>query len=179
MLRCPLSFRFSFLHTAKSDWSGRVLGYFEGDRTKLFLRIVFPFFYLSNFYSLFGSILTITCAIPSKGACCYITSQSERCEIGKKKVVFFTAIFPIRHFVGDDECGGSNHVAVEQVRIPWVWNKRRENLGSCQLRGYAWKGPRCNGVYWRDGVTRPRGEGSRTPGTPIFPARLIMTKSSV
>ena len=44
--------------------------------------------------------------------------------------------FPIRHFSGNDECGGSNQIAVEQVRIPFVWNNRRKNKGSCQLGGY-------------------------------------------
>ena len=29
-------------------------------------------------------------------------------------------IFPIRHFVGNTECGGSNQVAVALVKIPFV-----------------------------------------------------------
>ena len=46
------------------------------------------------------------------------------------------AVFPIWHFAGNDKCGGSKQVAVEQVRIPCVRNERRENKGSCQLGGY-------------------------------------------
>ena len=28
-------------------------------------------------------------------------------------------VFPIQHFAGNGQCGGSNQVAVEQVRIPY------------------------------------------------------------
>ena len=35
----------------------------------------------------------------------------------------------IMHFAGNDKCGGSNQVVVEQFRIP-------RELDSCQLGGY-------------------------------------------